>query len=324
MNVKLLPAFPDHKFTLAPHRSTSVSLDGHGDNDTDWQTFSLEKLRFNIYKVSSERPEYMTGVQSTEPRERIPKVQKLQTMSDEVNAEVSKKERDAKHADMERERRERLKKLVDEQYKVYANDLALELAGWQKNSTKAPTKEVMMTAMNIHEQMRRRMDVLQAEASAQMEEELGRTRQECAQKDKIIICEREESAGKVEGFRRLFEHAWQIVDRSSASCPQNYLPFRANGQGQNQEHLGREWTRSISSSTSTYFPATSPDRSLPTLSESFHSTDYRNTKRKRGEDEGQTMPTGPSRHMIAKQSPDSSPRSANSSRGSWYLAERQV
>ncbi len=297
---------------MSPLPRTSTA--GHSDPLDDWNTFTMSELIYCLNEVSTSRPQYAADVRDDEPEKRMKKVPGPKIKSDHVVArttEQKKEELKEKHAQSERDRRERHKRLVIEMY-MRGCDYALEKAGWPRSSAKAPTKETVMEAMNIQMKMLGRLHVMMNHF---YEEQL-------ALKDRVI-----------EELRRLLGNAckqdfcslgaYQALEQSDTLFAPNHLPFRATDQGQHQGNLVQRWSSSTSSTTNKSLRSPSPNRSLSTPSRSFYSTDSgrmkRKRKRKREEDDDETTPPGLLRHGIARQSLDRSPRSTTFSHGSWCV-----
>jgi hypothetical protein len=285
---------------IAP-RLTPLSRYGQSEAEDEWLTFSFEELRLHCFQVTRDRPPYTINAQNNESNEDVeiltyPKNKPVEFNPQEkaqlegLTTDDIKAKKRADHAEAERTRRERHKRSLVQAYHE-VSDYALGKAGWGPNSTRAPTKEKIMIATNIHQRMLTRL---------------------------IEFI-----------FKHDYDHAshplepHQGVGLSRATLDENPLPYRTTEGARCQQTLVQQWSMS-NPSTIGHVEFPSPNRSLSSLSESFHSTDSGHTKRKREENDEETTPTRPLRHAVAKQSPDDSPRSATSSLSSWCLVEKQM
>lgn len=289
-----------------PTRSTP-STAGHRESGREWQTCSMERLHFILSQASANRPRYTTEVQNEKLKRPIGNYPETKPNLDGISGESSKDKARREHAEVERARRERHRAgLVDSYSRL--SDSTLQEAGWKPNFTKAPTKEKIVTAMNIHESMLRRLIMLEQQGSAQKDVTIeGLIRENQLLRDTQEL--------------RFPPGAHQCIDQSMHRNSQSHLAFRTVAEGRYHENEVREWSSSASSTTR-YVSSTSPARSLSSLTGSFHSSDSGPTKRKRGENHDETTPTGPSRQGLVTPSLDSSPRSATSSRSSWCFVEK--
>jgi hypothetical protein len=283
-------------------RLTPLSPHGQSEAEDEWLTFYFEELRHNCFQVSQNRPPYTTDAQNNESNEDVeislyPKNKPVgfnpqeTSKLDGITTDEIKAKKRAEHAEAERTRRDRHKRSLVQAY-LKVSDYALSKAGWDLNSTRAPTKEKIMIAANIHQRMLTRLIELI--------------------------------------FKHDYDHAshplepHQGIGLSRATSDENFQPYRTTEGARYQQVLVQQCSMAKPSAIGhVEFP--SPNRSLSSLSESFYSTESGHTKRKREEDDDEeTTPTGPLRHAAAKQSPYDSPRSANSSLSSWCLVEKQI
>lgn len=88
-------------------------------------------------------------------------------------SESSDLERNGKHAEAERVRRGAQKSSLVGQYRI-VNDLALELAGWQPNQSRAPTKDIIMSGVRYHDAMHRLLVARQDEVIYNLKSERQR------------------------------------------------------------------------------------------------------------------------------------------------------
>jgi hypothetical protein len=295
------PGICHHWSAHTAPRLKPLSPHGQSEAEDEWLTFSFEELRHHCFQVSRDRPPYTTDAQNNESNEDVeispyPKNKPVEFNPQETSklqgltTDETKARKRADHAEAERTRRERHKRSLVQAYHE-VSDYALSKAGWDLNSTRAPTKEKIMIATNIHQRMLTRLIELM--------------------------------------FSHDYDHAshplepHQGVGLSRAIFDENLLPYRTTEGARYQQALVQQWSMAKPSAIG-HVEFLSPNRSLSSLSESFHSTDSGHTKRKRDEDDEETTPTGPLRHAVAKQSPDDSPRSANSSLSSWCLVEKQI
>ena len=277
----------------------------------EWQGFSYEELRYNCFRISPNRPHYNPNAQSNESQKRTKKVPDAKAGPEQQPVDEKKRNSSEKHAGAERNRRGTHKQLLIDQYQG-ASDYALETAGWQHKSLKPPTKEIILQAFLIHTAMREWLLMMANEEPSQPNwANKPRENRHAMSKG---ICE------------QCHQSSCSLQAPPNTPSGQNDLPFRATVQ--ESHHLSRGWESSNPNFPirNAWMPRLHPVHSTPSPSppasfQSFHSD---HTKRKREEDEEETTPTGPLRHAVAKSSPEGSPRSATSSRGSWYWVEKQL
>lgn len=264
-----------------------------------WQNFSLAELVNHLNKISGNRPPYAANKQDDERRKVIKRASLMRKKRDGGITdphEQKKMKSKEKHAEAERCRRERLKLATKGQYESVC-DFALEMAGFPLDGTRPLTKEVIMDANLIHGDMSRHMDRWKDQILNPLLAFFGN--------------------GHKAGHRLLVTHE-EVGDRST-SVDHDLLPYRTAEHGTCQHILGQERPASQTSATTRSVSSMSSHRSLSTMCESFDSTNSRPTKRKweGEEDEDDITPTGPLRHGIARQSPDTSPSSTISPHASW-------
>lgn len=273
--------------------------------DDEWSAFSTEELRYNCLRVSPNRPRYNLNAQSSEPKRRAKKAPGAKTESKLLSSE--------KHAGAERNRRDSHKTRLIRYYKK-ANDYALEAAGWPHKSVKPPTKEIILQAFEIHQQMFERLWWL---TEQQLYQQVRADRPGGNQNGIFNgICD------------QCHKHWYSIQTRPIIPSSPNGLPFR--GTVQHSSFFNRTLGSSNPefSTGKTWAPRSDPVHSTPSPSSPASSQSFclNPTKRKREEveDEDEITPTGPLRNAVAKNSPSSSPHSPTSSRGSWCWVEKQA
>jgi hypothetical protein len=286
--------------TISSKSHGSVRL-GESRVDTPWEEAPLELLHYYCTNVSPNRPPYTAHVEDTEAR-KSPK----KTLKPKANTEgkASLSTDDAgrvKHARKERIRREAHRvTLMDSYHNV--SDKSLELAGWDLNSVKAPTKETIMLAAQIDRKLRERWIQLLRLDSAAKDKRLSEV--ECENerlRHEIQMCrERENIPNSSTGERvpALWSHQLGQDHLSSQSIEPPCQNQPAPRWGQSSRKRGNG---SIGS--------TSPTNSTWSLLGSYSSAASAPMKRKR-EEEDNITPTGPLRYGMAKSSLNSSPRSA--------------
>ncbi|KAF7502425.1 hypothetical protein GJ744_005825 [Endocarpon pusillum] len=157
--------------------------------DMEWQTFSPEELDKRCSEISPDRPPYSSNELNVEPEQRVKKAPKSQTKATDCGAETLKEKSRRKHADTERYRRYEHKKSLVFMYE-HVSDYALETAGkkvnWTLDSAKAPTKDVILAAHNIHVLMVERMKMLSQEQLAKKDRVIEQKDREIHVRDQKI------------------------------------------------------------------------------------------------------------------------------------------
>jgi hypothetical protein len=132
-------------------RSIPFSAKGYVYREAEWRHFAFEELSYHCRQISSNRPKYdpmsRSHHQPRNPKRAIPRSYRGSRQSYE------------NHAKAEQDRREEHRVLVITQYQL-ANDYALRTAGWNRSSSKYPTKEVIMRAFITHAAMCEQLSIL--------------------------------------------------------------------------------------------------------------------------------------------------------------------
>lgn len=194
---------PEYHLTPEVEPSMLVSKSGPSEVADRWWTCSLEELCRLCSEVSIDRPLYMANVQSIEPKERIKKVTESATTLEELDLPTTEPTNQKRHAEFERARRENHKSALQEQYQR-SNNTALKEAGWDLKSDKAPTKDRIMAAMNIQDEMHKRMNTL-------IQERLARTDRTIEQQSRVI----EEQNRAIKEHDRIIEEKDRIIREKS-------------------------------------------------------------------------------------------------------------
>ena len=304
-----------------------LSTSGLREADMEWQTFSLQELQDRYSKRLRDRPPYSSNELNVEPEKRVKKAPKSQTKATDCDETIKEKSR-RKHADTERYRRYEHKKSLVFMYE-HVSDYALETAGkkvnWTLNSAKAPTKDVILAACNIHVLMVERMIKLSQEQLAEKDRVIEQKNREIHVRDQKIRHLEYVLEECCEQIYSSTEARKNVIQRS-APFSQCSLPFRNYTHGQHHRIFFPEAEdRQLTSSAE--------DRNLPTVdpvqSSSHPSETFRNfvsgfTKRKWETVESDTTLGKPLPHDVPKRSLQHSPCSATSSRSSWCLVESSL
>jgi hypothetical protein len=128
-------------------RSVSFSAKSYMYYDAEWRHFAFEELSYHSRQISSKQPEYNHDVWSHQPRKTIREIPESNSGTQKLLEDESKRRSQEKHAGAEQDRRKEHKSLVIIQYRL-ANDYALETAGWDHNSIKPLTKELINACLH--------------------------------------------------------------------------------------------------------------------------------------------------------------------------------
>lgn len=241
-------AISDYHLAYPSPQPMSISGSVFGGAGDHWRTSSLEELCHLCDEVSISRPLYMVNGQSTKLEQDSTKSTDSKREPDELDLSTSGQTGKAKHAASERARREKHKLALQKQYQRI-NNTALKEAGWDLNSDKAPTKEIIMDAMIIQDDMYKRRNVLIKTQFDQMGHELRERDRTIKQKDRTIreyqqtierlrvMINRLSPGGKV--FKESFEldspslKAQLAVDQPMAAFAQHCQVIEDGGQPRN-------------------------------------------------------------------------------------------
>lgn len=300
---------------------------GLRETDMEWQTFSLQELDKRCSEISPDRPPYSSNELNIEPEQPVKKAPKSQIKATDCGAETLKEKSRKKHADTERYRRYEHKKSLVFMYE-HVSDYALETAGkkvnWTLDSAKAPTKDVILAACNIHVLMVERMNMLSQEQLAKKDRVIEQKDREIHVRDQAIrylVCVLEECCEQTHS-----REARKNVIQRSALIAQGSSPFRTHTQGQHQRIFfpDAEGGQFTCFAEDRNLPPVEPAQSSPQPSEWVRNSVSGFTKRKWGTVKGDTSSGDPLPHDVPKRSHQHSPCSTISSRGSWCLVESSL